>query len=279
MEKLKVLFVSPEITPFLPETPLSKLTRKLPQATQESDKEVRVFMPRYGCINERRHQLHEVIRLSGMNIIINDADHPLIIKVASIPAARLQVYFIENEDYFKRKGVTSVETGKDAGKFFDDNDERSIFFIRGVLETVKKLGWVPDVIHCHGWMTALMPLYVKKFYANDPHFSNTKLVYSVYNEGFEGSLDKKLVNKLKFDGLEGDDTSMLKTPDFANLTKAAVQYADAVIHGSESLDAKLSSIIKDSGKPALTYQDEENYIQAYNEFYEKVAEENSVLAD
>ncbi len=276
MEKLKVLFVSQEITPFLPETSLSKLTRKLPQSTQESDKEVRVFMPRYGCINERRHQLHEVIRLSGMNIIINDTDHPLIIKVASIPSARLQVYFIENEDYFKRKGVVSDETSE---KFFDDNDERSIFFIRGVLETVKKLGWVPDVIHCHGWLTALMPMYVKKFYANDPHFSNTKLVYSIYDSPFEGTLDKKVSNKLKFDGCSDSDISLLKTPDFVNLTKTAINFSDAVIHGSAEIDKKIVAHIKETSKPSLAFHDEENYIKAYNEFYEKVAEESAVFAD
>jgi starch synthase len=276
MEKLKVLFVSQEITPFLPETTLSKLTRKLPQATQESDKEVRVFMPRYGSINERRHQLHEVIRLSGMNIIINDADHPLIIKVASIPSARLQVYFIENEDYFKRKGVISDEANE---KFFDDNDERSIFFIRGVLETVKKLGWVPDVIHCHGWLTALMPMYVKKFYANDPHFSNTKLVYSIYDAPFEGTLDKKVAAKLKFDGFNDADVAHLKTPDFVNLTKTAINFSDAVIHGSPEIDKKIIAHIKETSKPSLTFQDEENYIKAYNDFYEKVAEESAVFAD
>jgi len=269
MEKLRVLFVSQEIMPFLPETPISKITRKLPQAVQEIDKEVRVFMPRYGCINERRHQLHEVIRLSGMNIIINDTDHPLIIKVASIPAARLQVYFIDNEDYFKRKNVVA----DDAGKFFDDNDERSIFFCRGVLETVKKLGWVPDVIHCHGWLTALMPAYVKRFYADDPHFADTKLVYSVYDDAFTGSYDKKITAKMKFDGFADTETSVLKTPDFVNLSKMAINFSDAVIMGSQKIDPKVASYIKEAGKPVLEYQDEENYVTSYNGFYEKVAEE------
>jgi starch synthase len=269
MEKLRVLYVSQEITPFLPETALSTMARKLPQGVQEIDKEVRVFMPRYGCINERRHQLHEVIRLSGMNIIINDADHPLIIKVASIPSARMQVYFIDNEDYFKRKHVVS----DDSGKFFDDNDERSIFFNRGVLETVKKLGWVPDVIHCHGWMTALMPAYLKKYYGDDPHFADTKVVYSVYDNGFSGSMDKKLANKMKFDGFNDGEVAPIKTPDFVNLTKLAINFSDGVIQGSEKIDSKISAHIKESGKPMLNYQDPENYIAAYNEFYDKVAEE------
>lgn len=269
MEKLRVLYVSQEITPFLPESALSTISRKLPQGVQEIDKEVRVFMPRYGCINERRHQLHEVIRLSGMNIIINDTDHPLIIKVASIPSARMQVYFIDNEDYFKRKHVVS----DDKGKFFEDNDERSIFFCRGVLETVKKLGWVPDIIHCHGWMTALMPAYVKKYYGDDPHFADTRVVYSVYENSFDGTYDKKLVNKMKSDGFSDQELSSLKTPDFVNLNKIAINFSDAVVAGSEKIDSKISAYIKDSGKPFLAYQNEDEYITAYNEFYDKVAEE------
>jgi len=171
MEKKKILFVSQEITPFLPKSDLSTTARKLPQGVQEGGKEIRVFMPRFGVINERRHQLHEVIRLSGMNLIVDDLDHPLIIKVASIPTARMQVYFIDNEEYFKRKGVFTDSKDNE----YEDNDERSMFFCRGVLETVKKLGWKPDVIHCHGWMTSLMPMYVKDIYKNDPHFSDTKV--------------------------------------------------------------------------------------------------------
>lgn len=269
MEKLRVLYVSQEITPFLPDTSLSSISRKLPQGVQEIDKEVRVFMPRYGCINERRHQLHEVIRLSGMNIIINDADHPLIIKVASIPTARMQVYFIDNEDYFKRKHVVC----DDKGKFFEDNDERSIFFCRGVLETVKKLGWVPDIIHCHGWMTALMPAYVKKFYGDDPHFADTRVVYSVYDNAFEGSFDKKLADKMKFDGFNDGEISSIKTPDFVNLSKLAIDFADAVVAGSEKIDAKIDAHIKNSGKLFLNYQNPDEYVASYNEFYDKVAEE------
>ncbi len=273
MEKLRVLYVSQEITPFLPETHLSKITRKLPQGVQEIDKEVRVFMPRYGSINERRHQLHEVIRLSGMNIIINDADHPLIIKVASIPSARMQVYFIDNEDYFKRKHVVA----DDNGKFFEDNDERSIFFCRGVLETVKKLGWVPDIIHCHGWMTALMPAYLKRFYGDDPHFADTKVIYSIYEEAYTGNLDKKLNAKMKFDGFSDAELTQLKTTDFASLSKLAVSFSDAVIYGSPKIDSKVETYLKEAGKPVLPYQDEQHYIAAYNEFYDKVAEE--VLVD
>ena len=173
MEKNKILYVTQEINPFLIQSEISNLVRTLSQGVHETDKEIRIFMPRFGVINERRHQLHEVIRLSGMNLIINDYDHPLIIKVASIPQIRIQVYFIDNEEFFKRKFVFNGEDGK----FFNDNDERSMFFCKGVLETVKKLGWVPEIIHCHGWMSALMPVYLKTQYQNDPHFSNAKVIY------------------------------------------------------------------------------------------------------
>ncbi len=172
MEKKRILFVSQEITPFLPKTEMSNTSRRLPQVIQDAGKEIRVFMPKFGAINERRHQLHEVIRLSGLNLVIDDKDHPLIIKVASIPSARMQVYFIDNEEFFKRKNTIEDENGE----MYKDNDERSMFFCRGVLETVKKLGWKPDVIHCHGWMASLMPLYIKKMYNKDPHFSDSKIV-------------------------------------------------------------------------------------------------------
>src|SRR5436190_7530316 len=180
MKKAKVLFVSQEITPFLELTEISKIARYLPQGIQERGKEIRTFMRRFGLINERRNQLHEVIRLSGMNLIIDDSDHPLIIKVASIQAARMQVYFIDNEEYFQRKQIYRDA----AGTFFPDNDDRAIFFGRGVLETVKKLGWSPDIIHCHGWMTALVPLLIKTSYKDDPMFHNSKVVYSLYNDQF-----------------------------------------------------------------------------------------------
>src|SRR6056297_492631 len=184
MEKTKVLFVSQEITPYLPETEMSVTSRNLSQGVQERGKEIRTFMPRYGCINERRNQLHEVIRLSGMNLIIDDTDHPLIIKVASIQAARMQVYFIDNEDYFQRKATVKDEDGK----FFEDNDERIIFFARGVLETVRKLRWSPDIVHCHGWFTSLIPLYLKKSYSDDPLFADSKVIYSLYKDEFDKAL-------------------------------------------------------------------------------------------
>ncbi|MFZ9455475.1 MAG: glycogen/starch synthase, partial [Bacteroidia bacterium] len=192
MKKARVLFVSQDITPYLDETYIGKIARKLPQGIQERGKEIRTFMPRYGCINERRHQLHEVIRLSGINIIINDVDHPLIIKVASIPSARMQVYFIDNQEFFNRKAILCE---RNSNKYFEDNDERAMFFARGVAETVKKLGWQPDIIHCHGWFTSLLPLYIKKYYNDDPIFADSKLVVSLYNDTFPKSLNKKLSQK------------------------------------------------------------------------------------
>jgi len=275
MKKTRVLYVSQETVPFLPETEISKVTRHLPQGIHEGGKEIRTFMPKYGCINERRHQLHEVIRLSGMNLIIDDTDHPLIIKVASIPTARLQVYFIDNEEYFQRKAVLT----DDKGKFFDDNDERSMFFCKGVLETVKKLGWSPDVIHCHGWMTAMMPFYVKKLYSDDPHFADSKVVYSLYNTGFDGDLNSNVAGKLTQEGIESSDVEAINEPNFVNLNKLAVQYADACVVGSEDLNGDLQGILDASSRPVLDYQDEDKYVKEYSDFYDRILEENTVLAD
>ncbi len=193
----RVLFITQEITPYLPESLLANTCRYLPQAIQEKGKEIRTFMPKFGNINERRNQLHEVIRLSGMNLIIDDTDHPLIIKVASIQAARMQVYFIDNDDFFSRKNTIMDDDGKE----FLDNDERSIFYVRGVLETIKKLRWIPDVIHCHGWMTALTPLYIKTAFADDPCFKDAKVVYSLYNDDFKQPFSDKFGSKLKLAGI------------------------------------------------------------------------------
>src|SRR6056297_3212787 len=197
MEKTKVLFISQEITPYLPETEMSKAGRYLPQGIQERGKEIRTFMPKFGSINERRNQLHEVIRLSGMNLIIDDTDRPLIIKVASIQSARMQVYFIDNEDYFHRKYTLKDQNGE----FFSDNDERAIFFARGVLETVKKLRWNLDIVHCHGWFTSLVPLYLKKAYNEDPLFADSKVVFSYYNNGFDKPMDSRLQEKALLNGV------------------------------------------------------------------------------
>jgi starch synthase len=275
MKKPKVLFISQEITPYLEDSPLATLSRKLPQGIQERGKEIRVFMPKYGCINERRNQLHEVIRLSGMNLIIDDSDHPLIIKVASIQSARMQVYFIDNEEYFQRKHI--LHDKKDT--FFPDNDERSIFFCRGVLETVKKLGWSPDIVHCHGWFTSLVPLYLKKAFKEDPIFASTKVVYSVYDTAFSESLNKDFSKKLKLEGVEDSDVEILKKPTFENLNKSAINMADAIIVGSEKISPDLEKYIKQLSKPVLPYQTPDNYIDAYSTFYDEVLEMEPAMAE
>lgn len=275
MEKKRILFVSQEIFPFLPKSEISHNARKLPQGTQENGKEIRVFTPRFGSINERRHQLHEVIRLSGMNIIIDDHDHPLIIKVASIPAARIQVYFIDNDEFFKRKNNVTQEDGSD----YPDNDERSMFFCRGVLETVKKLGWKPDVIHCHGWMTALMPMYIKKMYNKDPHFADTKVVYSMYdtNEGFKQPWDPRFADKLAFDGFDEEVTTLVKNPTMDAITNAAVSFSDGVIQSSMEISPELTAVFDNATCMKLNYLPEENLTKGLNEFFDKVLEEGALV--
>ncbi len=266
MEKKKILFISSEITPYLPETEMSKKSRYLPQGIQEKGKEIRTFMPRYGGVNERRNQLHEVIRLSGMNLIIDDTDHPLIIKVASIQSARMQVYFIDNEDYFHRKQVLKDSKGNE----FADNDERAIFFARGVLETVIKLRWAPDLIHCHGWLTSLIPLYIKKAYNEDPLFGNSKVVYSVYNDEYKKTLNVNFRNKLLMNEIEKSDTELIDDPTFVNVSKMAIQYSDAVIQGSQKVNTEVREYIQSSEKLFLDYQPENTYIDAYNDLYDKL---------
>lgn len=265
-EKTKVLFVMQEITPYLKETPMSIIGRYLPQGIQESGKEIRTFMPKYGLINERRNQLHEVIRLSGMNLIIDDIDHPLIIKVASIQQARMQVYFIDNEDYFQRKAIFRDKDGK----FFEDNDERLIFFARGVIETVKKLGWPPDIIHCHGWFTSLVPLYIKKVYKENPLFSHSIVIYSIYDDYYDEPLNPDLLKKLKFDKIKETDLKNYRNPNFITISKAAIKYSDALIFGSPQVHPELETFARQSEKPYLEFLDSDSYIGAYNNFYDSL---------
>ena len=264
----KILFITTEITPYLAETEMSTIARYLPQGIHERGKEIRTFMPKFGCINERRNQLHEVIRLSGMNLIIDDTDHPLIIKVASIQSARMQIYFIDNEDFFQRKSLLKDEEGVE----FEDNDERCIFYVRGVMETVKKLRWIPDLIHCHGWMTALAPLYIKKHYKSDPCFKNSKVVYSLYDDGFNTDLKPDFAKKIKLEGITQTDLKGIKErPDFEALSKLAVDFSDGVIEGSPCLNPNIVQYAKD--KDALRYlsfQAGDTYIDAYNEFYDQI---------
>jgi starch synthase len=265
-ESKKVLFVSQEITPYLPETELSVISRVLPQAIQETGKEIRTFMPKYGNINERRNQLHEVIRLSGMNLIIDDTDHPLIIKVASIQAARMQVYFIDNEDYFQRKYTVADSNGVS----FKDNDERMIFFARGVLETVRKLRWSPDLVHCHGWFTSLVPLYIKKAYREDPLFADSRVIFSFYNNGFDQELNPAFPDKILVDGISSKHVSDVNKPVYENLVSLASTYSDGLIQGSEELPDPVMQVLKNSGKPMLDYVGEEKYVEAFSVFYDSI---------
>lgn len=268
MEAKKILFITQEITPYLPETEIASICRKLPQGIQERKREIRTFMPKYGTINERRNQLHEVIRLSGMNLIIDDTDHPLIIKVASIQAARMQVYFIDNDDFFLRKHTTVDVDGNE----YLDNDDRSIFYVRGVLETVKKLRWIPDVIHCHGWISALTGLYIKRMYMDDPGLKDAKIVYTVYNDDFKINFPENFANKLHMDGATPEDTAILKEgASFVNLSKLAINFADGIVQGSETINAEVLQYIQEQkDKPFLPFADKEEVMDKNNAFYDVV---------
>ena len=251
MSNCKILYVCQEITPYLPESDMSVLCRTLSQNMQERGNEIRTFMPRYGLINERRNQLHEVIRLSGMNLIIDNNDHQLIIKVASIPAARVQIYFIDNEDYFHRKAIVRDENGV----LFPDNDERAIFFARGVLETVKKLRWTPDVVHCHGWFSSIVPVYLRNLFADDPIFKKVKIVVSLYDDAFEGELDKKFKAKIQGEGVPKKYLDYLDDPTYENLMKFVINYADGVIFETPEPAAPIVDFLHEKKKPFLEFQD------------------------
>lgn len=264
MSKPKILYIAQEINPYLPKTPLSLMGLDLPRTIQEQGYEVRTFMPKYGIINERRNQLHEVIRLSGLNISIDDTDHPLIIKVATLQPSRMQVYFIDNDDYFQHPVTKELETRFDA----EQNDERAIFFARGVIETVRKLRWEPAFIHIIGWVGALAPLYLKSFYADDPTFRSTKIVYSLFNEEFEGTLNPKIVEKLKLDGMTDEHLrSLSENTDYLALNRLAIDYADAIVEASENIPAELIEYAEKSGKPFLRMAGKE-YGDNYAKFYE-----------
>jgi starch synthase len=274
MPKHKILFVTQEIYPYMDESPMANTGRFLPQGIQEKGKEIRTFMPRYGCINERRNQLHEVIRLSGMNLIIDDTDHPLIIKVASIQAARLQVYFIDNEDYFQRKFVFTDKNGQ----FFPDNDERAIFYAMGVIETVKKLGWAPDIIHCHGWFASLLPLFIKRAYKDNPLFAETKVVCSVYDDEFLHQFDPKaFFKKVRHEGIADKDLKQYKNADFSGFMKAAIEFSDAVVIGSEKIRPDIMDFAKKSKKPLLPYYPKDKLVDACDVFYDELLVNEEVL--
>ena len=268
MSAKKVLFITQEITPYVPESELSLIGQNLPQAIQDKGWEIRTFMPKWGNVNERRNQLHEVIRLSGMNIIIDETDHPLIIKVASIQAARRQVYFIDNDDYFQHRLIAADENGNE----YEDNGERAIFYARGVLETVKKLRWCPDVVHCHGWMSAVAPLLIKKAYYDEPSFRDSKIVFSVYSDGFKSNLAPEFARQLVFREITADDTEKIKTPaDYEELCKLAITYSDGVIQNSEKVNPAIMEYARSLNLPTVGYQADENaYADACDALYKKV---------
>lgn len=268
MTPKKILFVTTEISPYLADTEMSVVARNLPEGIHERGKEIRTFMPKFGCINERRNQLHEVIRLSGMNLIIDETDHPLLIKVASIPAARMQIYFIDNEDFFQRKFLFHDENGEE----FEDNDDRSIFYVRGVMETVKKLRWIPDVIHCHGWMTALAPLYIKKHYKSNPCFKNVKVVYSLYNDDFVHPFRENFAKKIKIEGVTLNDIKGIKeSADFISLSKLAVDFSDGIIAGSPNVNPELIEYARQKENGLfLPFQPKDVYIEVFDKFYDQL---------
>ena len=263
MKDKRILYVSSEVMPYLPETEISSMSFEAPRLVNQHGGQIRIFMPRYGNIKERTHQLHEVIRLSGINLVINDLDMPLIIKVASIPKERIQVYFIDNDEYFKRKATLTDEDGK----LFSDNDERAIFFAKGVIETVKKLNWSPDIIHVHGWLASLLPIYLKEYYKDEPLFSDSKIVTSVYSQSFNNTLNKDMFNKVKFDNINEDVIKVLEEPSYVNLMKIAIDYSDAIIVGSEDIPEDLYTYIKASNKPLLEYKNKDEFGEAYTTFF------------
>jgi len=265
MAKTKILFITHEMSPFLELSKISEITRQLPQAMQEKGYEIRILMPRFGTINERRNRLHEVIRLSGMNIVVNNNDNPLIIKVASIPAARMQVYFLDNDEYFHRKQVFNDK----AGKFFSDNDERAVFFCKGALETVKKLGWSPDVVHCHGWMSALVPAYLKTSYKNDPTYKDSKVIYSLYNDSFNDNLGADFSKKALTPSMKEEDVANYKEADYLSLYKGAIGYSDAIVLAEPNIHEDLLKIVKNVEIPVIDAQNDtdfENYCNLYEQF-------------
>lgn len=268
MSNCRILYVCQEVAPYLPDSDMSLLCRTLSQNMQERGNQIRTFMPRYGVINERRNQLHEVIRLSGMNLIIDNNDHQLIIKVGSIPSARVQVYFIDNDDYFQRKAVLRDEDGT----YFADNDERAIFFARGVIETVKKLRWSPSIIHTHGWFASLISIYLNKAALEDPLFKDMKIVVSVYDDGFEGEMDPGFRSKIEQKGIKGEDLDLLTPATYENLMKFVISHADGVIFETENPPEALVKFTEEKQIPALGYLSKTTtqYLDEYQAFYETI---------
>ena len=263
MKDKRILYVSSEVVPYLPETEIASTAFNVAKKAHSKGVQTRIFMPRFGVINERRHQLHEVIRLSGMNLIIDDLDMPLIIKVASIPKERMQVYFIDNDEYFKNRLLDSDKKKK----LYDDNDERAIFFAKGVVETIKKLNWTPDIIHVHGWIASLMPLYLKQYYKDEPLFSKSKVVTSIYDNEIIGNLSSGIINKIKFDEVESETLNVLKNPTYENLYKLSIMNSDGVVFASENIKKSYLDVAANSKIPVLKCGFKDGFEKEYMNFY------------
>jgi starch synthase len=273
-EPKRILFISQEINPYLAEeTPIRQLNRQLPEYFQSHGYETRTFMPKFGEINERRNQLHEVIRLSGMNLIIEESDHPLLIKVASIQSARIQIYFIDNDDLFhRRKGVTDED-----GVEYADNDDRVIFYARGVIETVKKLRWTPNVILCSGWMSALAPLYLKKAYSDEPFFANSKIVLMLDDKEYQKPFATAFADKLRIDGISNTDVrSIAGFPvGYEELMRLAIDFSDAIVYAAPHVNQRLMNYAETKGKPILPYEATEDMTETCRrqwEFFQTLLE-------
>jgi starch synthase len=269
--KKKILLISQEMEPYTGLSEIAELAYRLPLFLNDNKCEIRILMPRFGTINERRHRLHEVVRLSGMNIIVNDDDYPLIIKVASLPNSRIQVYFLDNDEFFKRKSVFEDSEGQP----FDDNIDRAVFFCKGAIETVRKFGWAPDIIHCHGWMTSLIPLYIRTAYKNDPIFQSSKIIYSLYDTLQQEFTFDEFGPKATINNLEEEDMLDYQTGELADLHKGAIIYSDAVIRGTETMNESIEAQLVLSEKPVLDYMNAETGLPPIFEFYNslEVAEE------
>lgn len=272
MSKLKILYAASEINPFLQTSKVADFVRRLPQAMQERGMEIRILVPRFGIINERKNRLHEVVRLSGINISVGDEEKPLIIKVASVPNAKMQVYFVDNDDYFQRKSVFVDKNNQ----FFKDNDERAVFFCKGVLETVRRLGWAPDIVHCNDWITSLIPMYIKTVYKKDPLFQHTKTVFTVYNNFYSYKFGDDLIEKVKMNDMDDASLEVLKGADMSALIKAGMAYADVVLRTNEDYDEKLQKLFEEleaQNKPIGQITDEENMPDYHYNLYNELAGE------
>ena len=268
MRAKRILFITQEMTPFVPDSPKAVFGLELPKAIQDCNHEIRTFTPKWGIINERRNQLHEVIRLSGMNIIIDETDHPLIIKVASLQQARMQIYFIDNDDYFMKRNMAFDKNGKP----YADNGERAIFYARGVLETVKKLRWIPDVIHCTGWISAIAPLYIKMAFDDEPAYANCKVVYSASSPDFNMDFGSKIIDSIKFKNIVENDFKSIFNNVFGyeEFQKLAVHFSDALILDDDGVDDSIINYAKQMNKPILMPQSRVDFKQAYSDFYETI---------